>query len=441
MAVKNERLIRIRGVIQTLSNKEKLALSVCERKLLSIRKCFFLLMHECIKDDVRVRAESLAYLMVFSVLPLIAGLFFLVSVFSQVGMVQEGIQSMMSDMLAKIPEEHRDFIAGYILKFKDQYFTTLLKKSSTLGIFSFSVLAWVGLKVYSNIDATMNHIWSSERQRPLMEKVRNFIVVSAISPIILITGISIPLIMKQWVQRVALEGALTGVITVLNGLIPSFLIFLALVAMYRYLPVEKVKWRSAFWGAVASMIALQLINVVIQFYFKFGTQTAYGKAAVLPILGLWIYFAWLMVILGGEISYLVQHGDEVIGAKEWSPSFQECEGIINILTEAHRVYVAGEGPLSFTSIQSVSRLDAIHVRQVLQQLIKQKLLIECVLSTDPEGQYFSVVKELSKMTVDEVLRGFFVESSSFDHEKSISLWRQSLEVWLEFFKDKRLENL
>ncbi len=438
MSVKNERLSKIRKKIAQLIQEEKSALNPWHQKKCAIKKWGYFLAHEFIKDDVRVRAESLAYLMLFSLLPLLAGLFFLVSVFSQVGMVQEAIESVMQNIFSRIPEAHRDYLAGYVLRFKDLYLTSLVNRSSSLGIFSFLVLAWVGLKVYTNIDSTMNHIWSSERQRPLIEKIRNFIVVTAIAPIVLIAGISIPLVAKQWAQRISLDSALSPVFTLMNGVVPSALIFMALLAMYRYLPVEKVKWKSALWGALLATLALQLTNVFIQFYFKFGTQTAYGKAAVLPILGLWIYFAWMMVILGGEISYLVQHGKEVVTGQEWTPSFLECEGITQILVEAHRVYLNGVGPLSFSEIQRTSRLDAAQARKVVQQLCREKFLIECVSPGDPEGEYFGVVKDLSKMTVEEVLRSFFKSSLIQQQE---SLWGQSLETWLAFFRDKRLEQL
>jgi len=441
MSAKSESLIKIKRWAREMSLKETVAETRLAKGVYGLRKCFYLLAHEFIKDDVRVRAESMAYLMIFSLLPLIAGFFFLLSVFSKVGLVQQAIDSMTGNFLEQIPEMHRDYVASYVFRFRDVYLESLFQQSSTLGIFAFSFLAWVGLKVYSNIDSTLNHIWSSDRKRPFTEKVRNFIVVSAIAPIVVIAGVSLPLVIKQLALKIAMMTKIATAFAVFNSVVPSGLIFITLLAMYRYLPVERVKWKSAIWGAAAATLALELTNVAIQFYFRFGTQTAYGKAAIIPILGLWAYFVWLVVILGAEVSYLVSHGIEVLGAEGWSPSWVECRGITRMLAEAQKAFELGEGPLRVVALQSVSGLDSEKLKITLGLLLKKRWLVQCLVSDDPEGEYYSVVRDLSQMPMNEILFTLFEGSLTQIPQQPRGLWEQSLDWWLQFFKDKKLQNL
>lgn len=441
MSVKSESLNRIRKKIREIQRQESEKLHGRNKLILKLQKWFYLLSHEVIKDDVRVRAESMAYLTIFSVLPLVAGFFFLVSLFSQVGLVQQAIESMTGNFLEQIPETHREFVASYISRFRELYLNTLIQQSSTLGIFAFSFLGWVGLKVYSNIDATLNHIWSSERKRPWMEKARNFVVVSAIAPLILIAGVSLPIVMKQVALRISFMGGLVPFFQFLSSVVPIFLIFVTLIGMYRYLPVERVKWRSAVWGALAATLALEVTNIILQVYFRFGTHSAYGKAAIIPLMGLWAYFVWLVIILGAEVSYLVSHGTDVLGPENWSPSWLECREISKMLAEALRAFQTGAGPLRASTLQSVSHLDSEKLKAVLDILIKKKMLVQCVEPSDPEEEYYGVARDLSQMQMDEILRGFFDFEPHSVQGQTGGLWEQSLDYWLQFFKDKKLNSI
>ena len=441
MSVKSESLIKIRKQVRELELRQRMATHHLDKSLLKAQKGLFLLFHEVVKDDVRVRAESMAYLMLFSILPLLAGGFFLFSVFSQVGMVQQALSTLTDNFLNQIPEIHRDYVASYIRKFSEVYLTTLIQQSSTLGVFAFSFLAWVGLKVYSNIDATMNHIWSSDRKRPWVEKARNFIVVSAIAPIILVASISLPIVMKQLVQKISFMTVLASTFNFVSSVVPVLLIFITLLAMYRYLPVERVQWKSALWGALFATVALEITNIAIQIYFRFGTHSAYGKAAIVPLMGLWAYFVWLVIILGAEVSYLVTHGTEVLGPEGWSPSWLECRGISKMLARAQNAFQAGEGPVRVGALQSVSQLDSEKLKIILGVLVREKFLVQCLEPSEPEEEYYSVARDLSQMRMDEILNPFFAGKLGQTVGDAKGLWEESIDYWLKFFKDKNLQNI
>ena len=169
MTTPQHRAHAVRDQLRQLLVRERDERRPAPRALLVAWRWMLLLYHEYIADDVRIRAESLAFLMIFSFLPLVAGLFFLFSLFAQFGMVQDAIGDFIQRALVTIPEQHRAWLEHYVLQFKDAYLQNLAQKSGSIGIFALFILIWVGLQTFNNVDRTLNRIWGAERERPFLE--------------------------------------------------------------------------------------------------------------------------------------------------------------------------------------------------------------------------------------------------------------------------------
>lgn len=353
----------------------------------AIERWALMLYHEFLRDEVNIRAQSLAYLTVFSLLPLIAFGFFIFTFLSQFGLVQDALYGMLENFLSSIPAEHRQFMNEYVLKFKDAYLANLTKTSSSVGIFALLVLGWVGLQTFNNIDSTLNYLWSADRARPFWEKVRNFIVVSVVAPIILVGGFSVPIIL----QRLPVTGfffqRFPFLSVLLNYCVPFLLILGTFMAMYRFVPVRRVYWKSAFWGGLFATVCMQLTQVLMHFYFVFGTNSAYGKAGAIPIVGFWIYLLWIVVILGAEVSFLLQNGKDVFLSTLPEPSFGEGKAILITLAELQHAYLEGTGPVSLNTLMEKIDTPVVKFRNVLSFLTQKNLIAPVIVASDEATCY------------------------------------------------------
>jgi len=438
VSVRSENLSKISARIAELRRDLKPGAGRGYRLWVGLRLWAWMLYHEFQNDDVNVRAQSLAFLTLFSILPLIAGAFFVFAFFSRFGMVQDALQRFIDNFLSTIPAAHREYVRDYILQFKDSYLENITQTSGSVGVFALLVLAWVGLQAFNNIDETLNYIWSAERVRRFHEKVGNFIVVVVLAPMVLIAGFSVPLILARVpITRFFLDHVpALGVL--LNYVIPSALVLATFFCMYRFLPVCRVWWKSALAGALFSTFTLWVVNALMGLYFAFGTNSAYGKAAVIPLVGFWIYALWVVVILGAEVSFLLQNGRDIGARLDDGPSFSSGRSLLVILVELQRAYQSGQGPLSLERLRDVAGNDSATARAVVDHLVETGMVAEVI--SDEEGGQYTLARTLDGLEVGTLLRGFY----RLDERRRSAvdkLWHTNLAAWLKTFDKTRLTDL
>ncbi len=438
MSAQSQKMKQIRRRVTTIRAREVAAGSFWVRTFSALQRWGWMLYHEFLKDDVQIRAQSLAFLMIFSLLPLIAGAFFVFTFFAQFGMVQDALTGMVEQFLGTIPAVHRPFIHEYILRFKDSYLEGIARTSSSVGVFAILILGWVGLQTFNNVDATLNYIWSADQGRPFYEKVRNFIVVAVVAPLVLTAGFSVPLILQRFsVTRFFFERfPLLSVL--LNYVVPSVLVLGTFLMMYRFIPVRRVWWKAAFYGALFSTFTLGLVNLLMRVYFAVGTQSAYGKAAVVPLIGFWIYALWIVVILGAEVSFLVQNGHDIFAARERGPTVKEGEGLIQVLIALFEAYRDGKGTVRFEALREISKMDTFQTRYCLQFLSRQNLMVEC--GVGPAAGEYVLAKDLSALSLETLLRKFFM-LEELSNNPSDRLWEKGLDQWMSYFKKVTIPDL
>lgn len=414
-------------------------LSKGRRAYNSALRWMLMLYREGIKDDVKIRAESLSFLMIFSLLPLIAGTFFIFTVFTQFGMVQEALSNFLNHFLGTIPDENRRLVEEYVLRFKDAYLHTISGRSGKLGIFALAILIWVGLQTFNNIDRTINFIWSSDRERPFLEKARNFIVVSVGAPFVIIASLSIPLVLRKLDVTRDIFLHFPVLFSLMNFFIPIALIFGIFALLYRYVPVRRVRWKSALVGSVFAATCLQITNAIMHLYFQIGTNTAYGKAAVVPLICFWIYLVWIIVIVGAELSYLVQNEQFVIQSLPFSHSFYEGECLLVIMSLLQKNFEAGHGPVTWTMLFQRTYLQGRGLKRIVDYLEERKMLIPVALTASTLENEYTLARSLRNTQVAEILRDFMLDQRRRLKDCSISDdYYQSLEHWLQFFGNRTI---
>ena len=121
MSVRERKLGKINKAI-LLHHQEWMDAAGWVAKCRAGMKLVISMMHfEFLKNDVAIRAQSLSYFTLFSILPLIAGIFLILGFFSQWGPVQKEFEDLMAGLLSSIPGEQRTYLMSYILQFKDQF--------------------------------------------------------------------------------------------------------------------------------------------------------------------------------------------------------------------------------------------------------------------------------------------------------------------------------
>jgi membrane protein len=240
------------------------------------------------RDRCPQQAASLSFQTVLSLVPALAvGM----ASFRAMGMLRE--ESTLVDFLARelIPLS-REEIAGHLLKWSEN---VTFESLGLVGLFSIVPIAFL---VFNNLEQSVNHIWRVERKRRLYKRLLVFYATATVGP--LIFGWSLVQAAHFGLTQ-GISGAFLSVLSTFVGLLLANLL----------LPATPVRLLPAIGGALVTTILAEIAK------FAFGAYVSsyaldryigiYGAVAAIPLWLVWIYWSWVMFLLGVEIAHALQH--------------------------------------------------------------------------------------------------------------------------------------
>ena len=98
-------------------------------------------------------------------------------------------------------------------------------------------------------------------------------------------------------------GGLPGGVGLLLDLVQFGMVAAAMAATFHYLPNTHVRWGHAWMGGLFVAVCLEIAKRLLAYYLsKVPTYSVvYGAFATLPILLVWIYMTWSIVLLGAVL--------------------------------------------------------------------------------------------------------------------------------------------
>ena len=243
-------------------------------------------------DQLGLTASSLTFTTIISIVPLFTVALAIFSVFPMFAKMQTGLQQLLVDSL--IP----DNIARQVLSYLGQ-FATKASKIGWVGAAAFLVSA---LMLILTIDRKLNDIWRVRTTRHLARRIVVYWTLLTLGPLLMGLSLSFSSYVisasKGWVS------VLPGGVKVLLDVVEFIVIATSLAAMYRFVPNTQVRWTHALLGGVFVASGLELAKRVLAWYLaQVPTISAvYGAFATVPILLIWIYVAWVIVLLGAVVA-------------------------------------------------------------------------------------------------------------------------------------------
>ena len=244
-----------------------------------------------VDDRLTVVASSLAYTTLLSLIPLITVVFSVMSAFPIFETWQQSVEAFLYNNL--VPNA-TGTVQSYV-----QGFVSNTGKMTSIGL---GALFMVALLLISTIDKHINNIWRCKINRHFFLSFSVYWMILTFGPLFIAIslGISSYIFSLSFLPEV---GVISGKLSLLK-LVPAFLGVLGLFVMYVVIPHRKVPFRFAFIGACISATLFEIIKRLFTWYVvQFPSyEVIYGALATIPILLVWIYLCWLIVLLGAEIT-------------------------------------------------------------------------------------------------------------------------------------------
>ena len=244
------------------------------------------------EDRLGVTASSLTFTTLISLVPLVTVMLALFTAFPIFSQFQVALQKYFLQTL--VP----DGIARPVLAALTQF----ASKASRLGSFGLVLLLVTAVTLMLTIDRTLNAIWRVPKPRPIAQRVLVYWACVTLGPLLL--GVSLTMTSYAISASKGFVGALPGGVSVLLNVLEFLLVAGAMAALFHYVPNTHVRWRHALWGGLFVSTAIELAKKGLALYLSTVPSFAniYGAFATVPILLVWIYLGWVIVLLGAVVA-------------------------------------------------------------------------------------------------------------------------------------------
>jgi membrane protein len=152
------------------------------------------------------------------------------------------------------------------------------------------------------IDRKLNDIWRVRRPRGVTQRVLVYWAVLTLGPLVLALSLTLTAY-AVGDQRALIKGLSVGTRVWLEAL-EWVLVVGGIAALYRYVPNTPVRWTHALLGGLFVALGLDAAKALLGWYFASipTYSVVYGAFAAVPILLIWVYVAWVIVLLGAVIA-------------------------------------------------------------------------------------------------------------------------------------------
>jgi membrane protein len=264
----------------------------------------YALLRDLGRGDLGLRAMSLVYSTLFAIVPVIAVAFAVLKAF---GFHRE-LEPVLYEFLRPLGEQGQA-LARNIMGFVENV------QGTVLGTIGFVFLLYTIVSMIQKMEEALNFVWHVERPRSLARRVSEYLVVMLVAPVI--GALSMVLIAKFEASAVlaTLSGLATGDQSVpgQGRLAPYAMVIALFVFVYTYIPNTRVRLVPALVGARVGGLLWAAVGALFARIVVYATQTAaiYAGFAVVLLFLIWLYLSWLILLLGAQLSFYVQHPEHL----------------------------------------------------------------------------------------------------------------------------------
>jgi membrane protein len=296
------------------------------------------------EDRLGQAAGSLTFTTTIALVPLVTVALAVFTAFPMFSDFQAVLQRRLVESF--VPDNISRQVLGYL--------TLFASKASRLGVAGVTALVLSAIALVFTIDRTLNAIWRVRKRRPFA----------------LLMGASLVMMSQLIVVSRGLAPDTMGNLRGLFSTLEFMLLAWGVSALYRYVPYTQVRWSHALVGGVWVAAATEIARNVLAYYFgKMPTYSVvYGAFATVPILLVWIYLAWSIVLIG---AVLVANLPSLLGgiARDGRSVGWRFQLALEVLQRLQLARATQERGASLMQLCEDLKLDPLQLEEVLATLV------------------------------------------------------------------------
>jgi len=344
--------------------------------------------------QLNLRAMSLVYTTLLSLVPLLALSFSVLKAFG----VYNQVEPMLLNFLEPLGEKGNEITARIM-----QFIANM--NVGVLGSVGLALLLYTAVSLMQKIEESFNFIWHVSQLRSLGERFSRYLTALLVGPILVFAalGITATVTSLSLVREVLSVGPLDEVVQEVGRLMPYALVIAAFSFVYMFIPNTRVRLGPALAGGIAGGILWQTAGWAFATFVATSAQYAaiYSSFAILILFLIWIYVSWLVLLLGASVAFYIQYPEYLVaqaGEPHLSNRMRERLALA-IMARIGEHFLAGRP--AWTLQQLTQSLGVpMHAVQVVLEALEGRGLV-ARNAEDPPA--FLLARDPSAITVGELL--------------------------------------
>lgn len=278
--------------------------------LIRSSRIVYLVVRDLLDGQLSLRAMSLVYTTMLSLVPLLAVTFSVLKAFG----VHTKIESVLGNMLAALGPKGAE-ITSKVVGFVEN------TRVGVLGAVGLALLIYFVVSLVQKVEGNLNFIWRVSQSRGVAQRFSEYISVILVGPVLVFAalGVIASISSNALVQRLLTVEAIGTIAYLVGRLIPYVLVCAAFTFFYVFIPNTRVRFRSALVGGIVAGVLWVTVGwLFASFVATSGKYAAiYSGFAVLVLFMIWLYVSWYILLVGAQIAYYHQH-PQISGARaQW----------------------------------------------------------------------------------------------------------------------------
>ena len=260
----------------------------------------YAVLRDLMSGQLTLRAMSLVYTTLLSVVPLIAFSFSVLKGF--------GVHEQFEDQMYVLLEPLGDggtMITDWILVRVNNV------SGGVLGGISLAFFIWTAVSMVQKVEESMNYVWYVAKPRSFAHRFAEYMVVMLIGPVIvaIALGMLTSLQNEALVQWLLANEIVGPVFVATSKLTPYLMITGVFTFLYIFMPNTKVRFRAAIIGGLTSGFLWASLSVIFATFVVGAarTQAVYASFAIAIVALIWLYLNWIVLLIGAQLAFYCQN--------------------------------------------------------------------------------------------------------------------------------------
>jgi membrane protein len=372
---------------------EREALTRFQHELRHAGRYIYAVSRDLLDGQISMRAMSLVYTTLLSLVPLLALAF---SLLKGVG-AHNNLEPILEEFLVPLGPQGAD-LARNIVAFVENI------KVGVLGSLGVLLLMYTVLSMIQKIEDAFNYIWRVETRRRLGQRIGEYLSLLLVGPVAIFValGMTASVMSSGFVAQLAAIEPMGAILYVLGRLIPYFVIVGLFTFLYTFIPNTRVRLRAAFGGGLLAGFLWQSASLGFASFVANSPNynVIYSGFAIVILALIWLYVGWLILLVGCQLAYYLQYPERLtptrIAPQMWGRP-AELLGL-QIVALVGRRFLAGEPPVTLDQLHRDLPALPEHIERIVDVLVHHGVLAE----SGAEGSQLLPKRDLDSLTVAQL---------------------------------------